>query len=54
MLQYDFKIVVKQCLILIYVPLIQDKLLDPATITHLYKLTNGIGCVMTGMLGMLK
>jgi len=29
---------------------VPDKLLDPATITHLYKLTNGIGCVMTGML----
>ncbi|CAL8081123.1 unnamed protein product [Orchesella dallaii] len=29
---------------------VPDKLLDPATITHLYKLTSGIGCVMTGML----
>jgi len=29
---------------------VPDKLLDPKTITHLYKLTSGVGCVMTGML----
>ncbi|XP_065072913.1 proteasome subunit alpha type-6-like [Ochlerotatus camptorhynchus] len=27
---------------------IPDKLIDPATVTHLYRLTKQIGCVMTG------
>ncbi|XP_044728756.1 proteasome subunit alpha type-6-like [Chrysoperla carnea] len=29
---------------------IPDKLIDPNTIAHLYKLTDRIGCVMTGMI----
>jgi len=28
---------------------IPDKLIDPASITHLYKLTDSVGCVATGM-----
>jgi hypothetical protein len=30
---------------------LQDKLLDPETITHLFQITPTIGCVMTGLIG---
>jgi hypothetical protein len=29
---------------------VQDKLIDPSSVTHLFKLTEKIGCVVTGLL----
>ncbi|XP_039288102.1 proteasome subunit alpha type-6 [Nilaparvata lugens] len=40
----------KDCAVVATQKKIPDKLIDPTTITHLYKLTDSIGCVMTGMI----
>ena len=34
--------------------LLQDKLVDAGTLTHMFKLSDRVGCVMTGMMGQLK
>ena len=31
--------------------LLKDKLLDPESVSHLFKITDMVGCVMTGMPG---
>lgn len=33
---------------------VTEKLIDPSTVTHLFRITKNIGCCMTGRIGKIK
>lgn len=41
----------KDCAVVITQKKVPDKLLDPSSVSHLHKISDSIGAVMTGMVG---
>jgi 20S proteasome subunit alpha 1 len=41
----------KECAVIITQKKVPDKLLDPSSVSHLHRISNSIGAVMTGMVG---